>query len=260
MATLEQRYLDELKGRLTRIDCPDMSLLNDDPRGLLPLPFDLERRIEGRDWPTEAETMIGWHRLTNVQTCVTAVVHDNVPGDLLEAGVWRGGSAILMRAVLAAYGDKTRKVWLADSFQGLPPPDVERYPADRVATTWEGSAVAVSLDEVRRNFDRYGLLDDQVRFLPGWFRETLPGAPVDQLAVLRLDGDLYESTIVALEALYPKLSIGGYCIVDDYGARLPGFGDRNPAREAVDDYRAQHSIDEPIEEVDWTGVYWQRAQ
>jgi O-methyltransferase len=106
--------------------------------------------------------------------------------------------------------------------------------------------------ELARNFARYGLLDEQVRFLPGWFRDTLPGAPIDELALIRLDGDLYESTIVALEALYPKLAPGGCLIVDDYGAL-------DTCRQAVDDYRAAHAISEPLEHVDWTGVYWRRA-
>jgi O-methyltransferase len=78
--------------------------------------------------------------------------------------------------------------------------------------------LAVSLEQVKANFDRYGLLDDQVRFLKGWFRDTLPVAPIERLAVLRLDGDMYESPMDTLVNLYPKLSEGGYVIVDDYGA------------------------------------------
>jgi len=68
------------------------------------------------------------------------------------------------------------------------------------------------------NFRKYDLLDRQVRFLKGWFSETLPGCPIERLAVLRLDGDMYESTMDALKHFYPKLSAGGYLIVDDYGA------------------------------------------
>ena len=76
--------------------------------------------------------------------------------------------------------------------------------------------LAVPEEEVKANFRRYGLLDDQVRFLPGWFKDTLQDAPIDRIAVLRLDGDLYESTIQALDALYPRVSPGGFCIIDDY--------------------------------------------
>jgi O-methyltransferase len=110
----------------------------------------------------------------------------------------------------------------------------------------------VPLEEVKANFARYGLLDDQVRFVPGWFRDTLPGAPIERIGLLRLDGDMYESTYVALEALYPRLSPGGYLVVDDYGA-IPS------CRRAITDYRAANHIEDPIHEIDWTGVYWRRT-
>ena len=112
--------------------------------------------------------------------------------------------------------------------------------------------LAVSLEQVQANFARYGLLDEQVRFLPGWFRDTLPTAPIRRLALLRLDGDLYESTWIALESLYPKLSPGGFAIVDDYGA-IPA------CRAAVDEFRAAERITESLIEIDWTGVYWRRG-
>jgi O-methyltransferase len=98
---------------------------------------------------------------------------------------------------------------------------------------------------------RYGLLDDQVRFLRGWFKDTLPDAPIRQLAVLRIDGDLYESTMDVLTHLHPKVTAGGFVIVDDYGEIAS-------CRQAVTDYRSAHSIDNPIMPIDWTGVYWRR--
>ncbi|WP_261555570.1 TylF/MycF family methyltransferase [Frankia tisae] len=210
-----------------------------------------DARGDGRDWPRLAHTMTGERRMRNLQECAEQVIRDRVPGDLIETGVWRGGACILMRGVLAAYGVSDRTVWVADSFAGLPVPD-PRYAADAGDRHHEHSALAVSVNQVQENFRRYGLLDDQVRFLPGWFRDTLPGAPIERLAVLRLDGDMYESTIDALGALYPKLSPGGYCIIDDYGA-VPG------CRAAVDDYRTAHGVSEPINPVDWTGVYWRRG-
>jgi O-methyltransferase len=214
------------------------------------VPFDPEARENGRDWPVEAETMAGLRRLQNIQDCVTDVIRNDVPGDLIETGVWRGGATIFMRAILAAYGDTRRVVWVADSFSGLPRPS-GRYDADRGDTLWSFPELAVSEDDVRTNFSRYGLLDDQVRFLKGLFQDTLADAPIEQLSVARLDGDMYESTIVALDALYPKLSVGGYLIVDDYGAI-------EACRQAVDDYRRDHDVREPLVEIDWTGVYWQR--
>jgi O-methyltransferase len=212
----------------------------------------VEQRVEGRDWPMEAETMIGLRRLENIQFCVTEVLRNRIPGDLVEAGVWRGGATIFMRGVLMAYGDLERRVWVADSFQGLPKPDAA-YQADAGDKLWTNkSTLGVSIEDVRANFSKYGLLDQQVRFLPGWFRDTLPTAPIERLAVLRLDGDLYESTIIALDALYPKLSVGGYVIVDDYGAM-------ESCRQAVEDFRARQVIRERLERIDWSGVFWRRA-
>lgn len=195
--------------------------------------------------------MVGRKRLDNVEHCVREILHGGVPGDLIETGVWRGGSSIFMRALLLAFGDTTRTVWAADSFQGLPRPDADRYPADRDDHLWDVPGLAVSLGEVKANFARYGLLDDQVRFLPGWFSDTLPSAPIERLALIRLDGDMYESTKVALESLYPKLSVGGYVIVDDYGAIAA-------CRQAVADFRNDHGIVERIHLIDWTGAYWRR--
>jgi len=216
-------------------------------------PFDPDARAEGRDWPADAETMIGMRRLDNIQHCVTDVLRRGVPGDLIETGVWRGGATILMRAVLKAYDDTERVVWVADSFQGLPKPDAQHAPADTGDTHFAFDFLAVSVADVKANFARYGLLDDQVRFLVGWFRDTLPSAPIDHLSVLRLDGDMYESTMDALRALYPKLSVGGYIIIDDYG-------NLSPCKAAVDAYRTEHKITETIERVDWTGVFWQRLR
>ena len=212
---------------------------------------DLARRSEGRDWPEDAETMIGCVRLDNLRYCVEDVVRRDVPGDLIEAGVWRGGAGIFMRAALNVYGDRERIVWLADSFEGLPKPS-GRYAADRGSHYWQyNHLLAVSLEEVQNNFARYGLLDERVRFLKGWFRDSLPDAPIGPLALLRLDGDMYESTINVLDALYPKLSVGGYCIVDDYAL--------DECRQAVTDYRTRHGITDLIQVVDWTGVFWQKS-
>jgi O-methyltransferase len=205
-------------------------------------------REEGRDWPSYADTMIGLRRLDNLQACIESVLHDDVPGDLIETGVWRGGACIFMRGVLRAYGVGERRVYVADSFQGLPAPDPEKYPHDAGDVHHRCSFLAVSEEAVQRNFERYGLLDEQVVFLKGWFKDTLPKADIDALAVLRLDGDMYESTMDALNALYPKLSRGGYCIIDDYV--LPN------CRKAVEDYRAAHAITAAILPIDGTACYW----
>ncbi len=174
-----------------------------------------------------------------------------MPGDLIETGVWRGGATIFMRAVLKAYGDTSRTVWVADSFQGLPKPDARHYPADADDVFWALDVLAVSLEDVQANFARYGLLDDQVRFLVGWFRDTLPQAEIERLSVLRLDGDMYESTMDGLRNLYPKLSAQGYVIIDDYNS-VP------QCKAAVDEFRAEHGITEHIVPIDAQAVFWQR--
>jgi O-methyltransferase len=213
--------------------------------------WDPERaRAEGRDWPQYAQTMVGLDRMRNVRECVERVVTDDVPGDLIEAGAWRGGVGILMRGVLEAYGVDDRTVWVADSFQGLPPPDTERYPVDRGDRSHEQEPLAASVEEVRENFRRYGLLDDRVRFVEGWFRDTLPALRDRRWAVVRLDGDMYGSTADALANLYDGLSAGGFLIVDDFA--LP------QCRQAIEDFRRDRGIDDPIEQVDWTGAFWRK--
>lgn len=235
------KYLDLVKMALT-----DLLYEND--------PGAIEARKAGTDWPSRALTMVGLKRLDNVQMCAENVLLHKVPGDFIEAGVWRGGATILMKAILKEYGDPSRVVWVADSFEGLPAPDAEKYPLDKgLGFLHEEQVLTASLPDVRANFERFGLLDDRVRFLKGWFKETLHKAPIKRLAVLRLDGDMYESTMDTLIPLYPKLSPGGYCIADDYF-------NLEAQRKAVDDYRREHGITEPIKKIDWAGAYWQKRK
>lgn len=207
--------------------------------------FDPQIRDEGRDWPCFGYTMIGHKRLDNIQQCAEEVLRDGVPGDFLEAGVWRGGATILMRAILKAHGITDRTVWVADSFEGLPVPKNASDGADFS----QFRILQVSLEEVRANFAKFGLLDDQVKFLKGWFKETLPKAPIDKLALLRLDGDLYSSTMDTLQSLYDKVSSGGYVIVDDYHSW-------EPCGRAVRDFLAERQLTPKIETIDWAGAYW----
>jgi len=167
-----------------------------------------EDKAAGKVWPRFAESMIGLKRLDNVQYCVESVLQNNIKGDLIETGVWRGGAVILMKAVLEAYGDPDRRVFVADSFAGLPRPDEDKYPQDIGDIHYTEDFLAVSEDTVKANFRKYGLLDDNVVFLKGWFKDTLPSAPIEQLAVLRIDGDMYESTLDAISSLYPRLAEG----------------------------------------------------
>jgi GT2 family glycosyltransferase len=213
--------------------------------------FDPAKRAGGLDWPSQAHTMIGQHRMDNIRSVVETVLADGVPGDLIETGVWRGGACIYMRAILRAYGVTDRRVFVADSFEGLPPPDADRYPADAGDRHHTFEPLAISLEEVRANFAKYDLLDDQVVFLKGWFKDTLPSACVDRLAVLRLDGDMYESTMDALGALYDKVVPGGFVIVDDFG--LPG------CQQAIGDFRRERGITDVLVPIDQMSVYWRRS-
>ncbi len=215
--------------------------------------FQPSQREVGLDWPSQAHTMIGRKRLDHVHAALETVLRENVPGDLIETGVWRGGATILMRGVLKAWGVTDRRVFVADSFAGLPKPDPVKYPADLGDQHHTMKELAISLEQVQANFAKYDLLDEQVVFLKGWFSETLPTAPIERLAIARLDGDMYSSTIDAISVLYPKLSVGGFLIVDDYGA-VPA------CRQAIDDYRREHGITEQMIGIDWTGAFWRKAR
>jgi len=214
--------------------------------------YDSKKKDEGMIWPSQAHTMIGSKRLDNIQFCVESVIKDNVRGDLIEAGVWRGGACIFMRAILKAYGIKNRRVFVADSFEGLPKPDEMNYPNDKDDTHYRQIPLIVSKQEVEDNFRKYELLDEQVVFMKGWFKDTLPAVQSKEISVMRIDGDMYQSTIEALRSLYPKLQVGGYCIVDDYA--LGG------CKQAVDDFRCGNKIDENIQQIDWTGIYWRKER
>ena len=205
-------------------------------------------REEGKFWPAYAHTMTGLKRLDCIQECIETVLRNNIEGDFIETGVWRGGTCIFMRAALAAYGIEDRNVFVADSFEGLPKPDLDNFPQDKGDINYKFSDLAISQEQVADNFKKYGLLDDQVVFLKGWFKDTLPTAPIEKLAILRLDGDMYESTMDALNNLYPKLSKGGFCIIDDYALDM--------CAKAVDDFRSEHDIDSELHVIDWTGRYW----
>ena len=245
-AETRNRYLDLLVRILANTIYEDPAM---DPAH--PNVFDPNAREIGGDWPRTAHTMVGSIRLNNLRELVQRTLDEGIPGDYIETGVWRGGCCILMKGVLAANGDAQRKVYVADSFAGLPPGDPDHYPADAGDILHTFSELAVPLEEVRANFARYDLLDSRIVFVKGFFSETLPSLDAGPFALLRLDGDMYESTMVALEALYPKLSPGGFVVIDDYGAY-------EACRAAVHNYREREGIAAPIESIDWTGVYWRK--
>jgi O-methyltransferase len=208
--------------------------------------FDPELREDGRDWPMFGYTMIGRKRLNNIEFCVREIVAHQVPGDLVETGVWRGGAVIFMKGLLSAIGE-TRTIWACGSFEGMPVPKGSKDGVDLSYLRY----LAVSVEQVQENFRRFGLLDGHVKFLKGWFCDTLANAPIDRIALLRLDGDLYSSTMDVLTALYHKVSPGGYVIVDDYGSWPE-------CKRAVHDFIATNNLIITIREVgDGIGAFWQ---
>jgi O-methyltransferase len=240
---LMNRYLNLLEKSLTG------SLVGDAAMDQWTGPkFEPKARQLGRDWPSLAQTMIGEARMKNLRQCCESVILDEVPGDFIETGVWRGGASIFMKGILEAYGDRSRRLFVADSFQGLPPPNPGEFPADAGDVHHTFTQLAIPKAEVENNFRKYGLLDERVIFLEGWFKDTLPTAPIDQIAILRLDGDMYESTIQALDALYRKVAFGGYVIVDDFG--LQG------CNKAIGDFRTKHAIDSIIFPIDGMAAWW----
>lgn len=233
-------HVDELNGEMKKIGLELAG--NFDPDETL--------KREGGYWPYYADTMVGMKRLDNIQMCMEYVLQHRIPGDFIETGVWRGGACIFMRAVLEAYAISDRTVFVADSFRGLPTPEIGGYSQDTGDNLHAYSYLAVSRQDVERRFADYDLLDNQVVFLEGWFSESLPQAPIKQLSIIRLDGDMYGSTMDVLVNLYDRLSSGGFCIVDDY--TLPG------CRQAIEDFREARSISSSLIPIDPYSVYWQK--
>lgn len=252
----DQRYLSLLKQCLTRMIFPDGNIARfrdgAQVRAVAVDRYDPYLRAVGRDWPSEAETMIGLARLKHLQDCVVTVIEEGIQGDLVETGVWRGGASILMRAVLACYNSR-KNVWLCDSFQGLPDPDDKNYPQDNSDHFWQlAKFLAVPLTEVQNNFRRYGLLDKQVKFLVGYYRETMVNPPIGKIALLRVDCDMYESVSEVLNGLYDKVVHNGFVVIDDYSS---GF---DTCKHAVDDFRRSRGIMDEMKPIDWSGVYWRK--
>jgi len=192
-------------------------------------------------------TMLPRTTIDNIEYCINECVKNGIEGDYIECGVWRGGAVIFANEVFKSLGEE-RKIYVADSFEGLPKPNGEKYPVDAGDKHYLIPELAVSLKDVKNNFTLFGELTDNIIFLKGWFKDTLPECGVDKLCILRMDGDLYESTMDILTNLYDKLSIGGFCIIDDYG--------HHTCRKAVEDFRTERGITDEIITIDpRPGVY-----
>ncbi len=183
---------------------------------------------------------LGRSRLEHLAACLEVVREEAIEGDLVESGTGRGGAAIFMRGFLEAYELRDHRLWVADRFDGRGPAIVGRrsiFPPD--------------LDTVRAGFARFHLLDDQVVFLQGPPSRTLVGAPIGQVALLRLDSPDPDEVRAVLDALYDRVKPGGFVVVDDYGAA--------ECQAAVDKFRAEHHVADPVERIDWSGAAWRKA-
>ena len=199
-------------------------------------PFDAHLRSQGLDWPAHGLTMVGRMRLENIERLLLHMIDAQVPGDFVECGVWRGGSSLFARGVLKALNVHDRKVHLVDSFEGLPKASQAK---DR--DVWsEMDFLKVSLEEVQEPFRQLGLLDYGLAFHKGFFQHSLPPlrkqllANKKRVAVLRMDGDMFESTMDILYNLYDLVSIGGCVIIDDFAIQ--------EAREAVETFLQHHGL------------------
>ena len=168
-------------------------------------------------WPEHGITMIGLTGLDNIELVMNYIFSENTQGDILEAGVWRGGASIFIKKMLQNNND-SRKLYVCDSFEGLPTPQTDRFKNDEGDTHHiKNSYLGVSLEQVTDNFRKYDAIDDNVIFLKGWFKDTLNDPSIGNLALLRMDGDMYSSTMDILNNLYDKVVTNGFIIIDDYG-------------------------------------------
>jgi hypothetical protein len=199
-------------------------------------------------------TLTSVDRIAALCDAVRYLGEARIAGDIVECGVWKGGSSMAIALSLLAAGDSARTLYLYDTFEGMPPPtDADRSldgrtaseqlaTSDRDAPVW---AVAGSA-EVARNMAATGYPAERLRFVEGKVEETIPGVVPERIALLRLDTDWYESTRHEFRHLYPRLSIGGILVIDDYG-HWQG------ARQATDEYFAEHGIRMLLHRIDYTG-------
>ena len=201
-------------------------------------------------------TMTSPERICALAQAVRYVVRHDIPGDIVECGVWRGGSMMAVARVLLQLGDVGRHLYLFDTFEGMTAPTEKDVlnsgtsAADLLAK--EKKEVATfrwcysSIDEVRQNLYRTGYNSDKVHFIKGRVEDTIPGEAPRLISLLRLDTDWYESTRHELVHLFPRLSPGGVLILDDYGWW-------KGARQATDEYLEQHNLRLLLNRIDATG-------
>lgn len=264
MSQVSSSYLDDLRDSLTckkggsyidRIHILDSKEWRIEPRLATDDEIDNHRIL-----PRDALTMIGTKGLDNIHYCIKQCIKNKVPGGFMETGVWRGGACIFAAGCFKFYNEK-RPVYVCDSFEGLPLPSHEKDAGHEYYN--EATYLKISQETVRKSFEKYNLLSDDVFFIEGYFEHTMSELAKEdfQLAVLRLDGDMYTSTLSVLENMYDKVSPGGYIIVDDFCLEL--------CRQAVYEFRDKRKITDPIlSATTWQSngvsypsiVFWKKSQ
>lgn len=233
------------------------SVLRARPKGRTDEQFDPDMEPDFRDSFLRCQpfTMTSVQRMYALYQAVRYVGRAGIPGDVVECGVWRGGSSMLAALTLQAVGDMSRMLWLYDTFEGMAKPealdvDFRSVPA---AGEWERNAkpdrndwAYASLDEVEANMKSTGYPVGQLRYVKGKVEETLPAAAPPEIAVLRLDTDWFESTLHELRHLYPRLAPGGVLIIDDYGWW-------QGAKEATDRFVKESGAVLLMNKIDFTG-------
>lgn len=205
-------------------------------------------RNNGSDWPERAHTMIGMLRLNNLHKCLDSVRINKIDGDFIETGVWRGGACIFVQKYFQMH-NINKKVFVADSFEGLPKPEHPEDDGDHHHTM---KFLQVSLDEVKDNFAKHQALNENVVFLKGWFSDTLTNNNnIKKLCILRMDGDMYKSTMDVFDSCYDKVEKNGFIIVDDYSA-VRG------CQRATIMFRENKNIATPLTHIDGCAVFWQK--
>ena len=214
---------------------------------------DPEDKLEGLGRPAKAETMMGSRRLDFLERAVLRIVSEGVEGDFFEAGCWRGGAAIFLLGALKALGQGERLVWAADSFDGYPEPNEASSAVDRLLWS-RRDYFAVTRAEFERNVARYGVGGEGLRVVEGYFDRSLPEAGVGRLAMIRIDVDGYEGVRAVLDVLYPKLSPGGFVLVDEL--EVPG------CKRAIEEHFARSGRREeisPIPQRRPKAAYWRKT-
>lgn len=158
-------------------------------------------------------TLVDKIRCDNLYNICEIINKENIEGDLLEAGVYKGGCGLIMSYAIKKLS-MNKKVLLIDSFEGIPSSDNTKYGYSDNESHSEGE-FSISLEQVQQTFKKLEL-EDNVKFIKGWFKDTIPVLPVKEIALLRFDGDLYSSTLEVLENLYDKVVSRGFIIIDDY--------------------------------------------